>query len=175
MLGLLWSALLLTHLLTRMPSPLPHKGKAIADSSPQVLVESSLKGLLPTPAPSQRGVAQSSRKSKVPRHEGPRPRRHINVLSPEVNEEAKLWSSLFTASSSNSFQPANSMDFFQPHMDGGQKVAIIEEEEAVEAEESWGHILVGYVWGKNHAYTPFVQFLHRLWNPKGVFTLSMQE
>ncbi|KAK1281088.1 hypothetical protein QJS04_geneDACA014925 [Acorus gramineus] len=59
-------------------------------------------------------------------------------------------------------------------MDGSQKVAIIEEEEAVEAEESWGHILVGYVWGKNPIYTPFVQFLHRLWNLKGVFTFSMQ-
>ncbi|KAK1308197.1 hypothetical protein QJS10_CPA09g00977 [Acorus calamus] len=72
-------------------------------------------------------------------------------------------------------QPSNAVEFYPPHNDGGQKVAILEEEEVAEAKESWGHILVGYVWGKNPVYVPFLQFLKRLWNPKGTFILTLQE
>ncbi|KAK1281888.1 hypothetical protein QJS10_CPB22g00697 [Acorus calamus] len=125
------------------------------------------KGLLPYPPSSVRGEPSSQRP------EGPRPRKQrINIPPPTVCEESKSWSSLFTSPSSK--KANTSIDFYAPTIDGPQKLAILEEEEVAEAEASWGNILVGYVWGITPVFTPFLQFIKKLWRPKGEITLSMQ-
>ncbi|KAK1308199.1 hypothetical protein QJS10_CPA09g00975 [Acorus calamus] len=89
-----------------------------------------------------------------------------------VCEEEKTWSSFFKAPASK--RPSTSIDYFVPTIDGPQKIAVLEEEEVAEAEAAWGNILVGYIWGKTPVFTPFLQFIKRLWRPKGELTLSLQ-
>ncbi|KAK1288375.1 hypothetical protein QJS10_CPB19g01417 [Acorus calamus] len=59
--------------------------------------------------------------------------------------------------------------------DGTQSVVILEVEEVAETEVAWGLALTGYVLGKYPVYTPFLQFLKRLWRPpKGEILLTLQ-
>ncbi|KAK1304881.1 hypothetical protein QJS10_CPB11g01426 [Acorus calamus] len=120
-----------------------------------------VKGILPSPASSKAGK------------DGPRPRKQcINVPLPTVCEEEKTWSSFFKALASK--RPSTSIDYYVPTIDGPQKIAVLEEEEVAEAEAAWGNILIGYIWGKTPVFTPFLQFIKRLWRPKGELTLSLQ-
>ncbi|KAK1312030.1 hypothetical protein QJS10_CPA07g00694 [Acorus calamus] len=48
-----------------------------------------------------------------------------------------------------------------------RKFMDCDEEDLKEMDSHWGLSLVGYVIGKRPYYKPFVDFLHRLWKPKG--------
>ncbi|KAK1313855.1 hypothetical protein QJS10_CPA06g02033 [Acorus calamus] len=62
-----------------------------------------------------------------------------------------------------------------PPEDGTHSVVILEVEEVAETEVAWGLSLTGYVLGKYPVYTPFLQFLKRLWRPpKGEIMLTLQ-
>ncbi|KAK1326680.1 hypothetical protein QJS10_CPA01g01522 [Acorus calamus] len=96
----------------------------------------------------------------------PRPKQNrVNVSSSHVNAVSKDWASLFNSSVTK--QHHTGMEFFPLERDCSQKFAVLEEEEIKEAEAAWGFILVGYVWGKRPVFTPFLQFIKKLWKPKG--------
>ncbi|KAK1295828.1 hypothetical protein QJS10_CPB15g01770 [Acorus calamus] len=158
--------------LLSFPPTIPVIPVSLSMVDPSLNKASSSKGILPTPTP-KLYLGESSKAVNPKKGEPMRPRRNkINVPLPGVSEEVKLWSSFF--SSSDSKRPQTSVEFYTPEVDCSQKVAILEEEEVSEAEEAWGFILVGYVWGKSPVFTPFLQFLKKLWKPKGEIILHLQ-
>ncbi|KAK1285924.1 hypothetical protein QJS10_CPB20g00470 [Acorus calamus] len=141
-------------------------------SATGISIPPSSKGILPTPPVTNK----EKEPTKVPKS-GPilasRPKQNrVNVYSPEVNVVSKDWASLFTSSVTK--QHHIGMQFFPPKKDYSQKFAVLEEEEIKEAEAAWGFILVGYVWGKRPVYTPFLQFIKKLWKSKGEIKLTLQ-
>ncbi|KAK1292578.1 hypothetical protein QJS10_CPB17g00529 [Acorus calamus] len=158
--------------LLSLPPTIPVNKVSLSTVDPSLNKASSSKGILPTPTP-KLYLGESSMTANPKKGEPMRPRRNkINVPLPGVSEEVKLWSSFF--SSSDSKRPQTSVEFYAPEVDCSKKVAVLEEDEVSEAEEAWGFILVGYVWGKSPVFTPFLQFLKKLWKPKGEIILHLQ-
>ncbi|KAK1274927.1 hypothetical protein QJS04_geneDACA012864 [Acorus gramineus] len=108
-------------------------GSSAGAASSSISHPSPVPGLLANPAHPRPNLSRSN---------PPRPRsQRINVPPPPVCEEAKPWSSFFKALATKHFN--NAVEFFSPIVDGSQKIAILEEDEVVEAEYAWGFILVG--------------------------------
>ncbi|KAK1313474.1 hypothetical protein QJS10_CPA06g01306 [Acorus calamus] len=144
---------------------------ASKDKSIQIEPNTS-KSILPNPQSKHQKEGTSQTTKPAPQI-GSRPRNQkINVPLPEVNVASRQWASLFTTVESKSQH--TTIEYYPPEMDCSQKFAVLEEEEVFEAQKAWGFILVGYVWGKSPVYIPFLQFIRRLWNPKGEITLTLQ-
>ncbi|KAK1277391.1 hypothetical protein QJS04_geneDACA020399 [Acorus gramineus] len=66
------------------------------------------------------------------------------------------------------------MTYTKPIKEGTQTVVEVSEDDYTSAMSQWGKALVGYVIGSTPVYTPFLQFLNRLWKPRGEIKLMLK-
>ncbi|KAK1312262.1 hypothetical protein QJS10_CPA07g00478 [Acorus calamus] len=59
-------------------------------------------------------------------------------------------------------------------MEDGIPVVSSEAEDLTEMDDHWKNSLIGYVIGKKPFYKPFIEFLNRLWRPKGQLEILMR-
>ncbi|KAK1282622.1 hypothetical protein QJS10_CPB22g00516 [Acorus calamus] len=90
----------------------------------------------------------------------------------QVAQTTRSWNDLFNGTSAVSH--ASSLIYTQPTLEDGLPVVEIEESDYESALDRWNLAVVGYVVGKIPVYTPFLQFLIRLWKPKGELKLYLR-
>ncbi|KAK1272493.1 hypothetical protein QJS04_geneDACA015180 [Acorus gramineus] len=66
------------------------------------------------------------------------------------------------------------MTYIAPTMEGDQPVVEVDDTDYANTMEQWGKAIVGYIIGTSPVYTPFLQFLKRLWKPKGGINLMLK-
>ncbi|KAK1327168.1 40S ribosomal protein S29 [Acorus calamus] len=139
------------------PLPPPRKEKQSAPiNSSSVLDPADFPPLQPSKIASQR-----------------KPKEQVPLPPPPVSENALCWDQLFPGSTPSS-QKLFSLPYFSPSLKNEEMVVDIEDKDCELATEHWANSLVGYIIGTKPVYTPFLQFLHRLWKPKGDFKLLLK-
>ncbi|KAK1326815.1 hypothetical protein QJS10_CPA01g01647 [Acorus calamus] len=139
------------------PLPPPRKEKQSAPTnSSSVLDPADFHPLQPSKIASQR-----------------KPKEQVPLPPPPVSENALCWDQLFPGSTPSS-QKLFSLPYFSPSLKNEEMVVDIEDKDCELATEHWANSLVGYIIGTKPVYTPFLQFLHRLWKPKGDFKLLLK-
>ncbi|KAK1278990.1 hypothetical protein QJS04_geneDACA020178 [Acorus gramineus] len=81
------------------------------------------------------------------------------------------WTDLFPNGPSSSSHP---LKFFDPILEDQDPLAVIDDEDCAEALDYWSNCVVGYIIGTVPVYTPFLQFLKRLWKLKGEIKLLLR-
>ncbi|KAK1267358.1 hypothetical protein QJS04_geneDACA002651 [Acorus gramineus] len=76
----------------------------------------------------------------------------------------RFWGSLFQIALP---QPSvGSLHYIAPTINGSCSVATLKPEAYAKNIHQWDRAVVGYIIGKLPIFTPFLQFLKKLWNPK---------
>ncbi|KAK1287514.1 hypothetical protein QJS10_CPB19g00925 [Acorus calamus] len=98
-------------------------------------------------------------------------RRQVAVPPPSSSIQVKSWGSLFHRDSP---QPKTGfLKFIEPTIEGVHTVASLNPEAYAKNIKQWDHAVVGYIIGKLPVFIPFLQFLRKLWKPKGDFQLLL--
>ncbi|KAK1318276.1 hypothetical protein QJS10_CPB04g00872 [Acorus calamus] len=96
-----------------------------------------------------------------------------NPGGPPIARSTRTWADLFPTQPRR--QPNTVLTPVELAVHEGRKFVDCDEEDLKEMDSHWGLSLVGYVIGKRPYYKPFVDFLHRLWKPKGSLEILMRE
>ncbi|KAK1257468.1 hypothetical protein QJS04_geneDACA024716 [Acorus gramineus] len=123
------------------------------------------------PLPKQRGRSRGLERQRPTRGNN-KSKSRGPPLPPLVATTPLSWDSLFSKPPTvvrNALVP-----FCAPEEEDGEKFAEINDEDQALAEEIWSNSIVGYIVGTIPVYTPFLQFLKKLWNPKGDFKLLLK-
>ncbi|KAK1303910.1 hypothetical protein QJS10_CPB11g01511 [Acorus calamus] len=67
----------------------------------------------------------------------------------------------------SSTTPSQDLEFIEPVLENGELVVPSEDSDLLEMDSHWQYSLVGYVTEKKPFYKPFIDFLYRVWKPKG--------
>ncbi|KAK1283222.1 hypothetical protein QJS10_CPB21g01804 [Acorus calamus] len=127
------------------PSPSPHGGPASAGTEVPLMGSAVDLGGSPSSSAFQAG----SRRPRVP--------------SPPLG--GTIESILMLSECSLSFVP--------PRVDETESVAVLNPSSYAPFIQLWDNAVIGYIIGKTPVYIPFVQFLRKLWKPKGDFSLLL--
>ncbi|KAK1297666.1 hypothetical protein QJS10_CPB15g01195 [Acorus calamus] len=139
------------------------KGKAIVEDYPSASLRS--RGPInphSVKVPPRVLTSQGTRRAPLPRPGKPQP----------LALASKSWAQLFPSQTRRQSNTLLSSVELGTHE--GQKFVVCEEEDLKEMDTHWALSLVGYVIGKKPYYKPFVDFLHRLWRPKGNMEILMR-
>ncbi|KAK1310888.1 hypothetical protein QJS10_CPA08g00723 [Acorus calamus] len=120
----------------------------------------------------QRAHAPTVRQNASQPQVQPRRKPQLKAAPPVVTTEARAWRDLFQSPSPS--QGRDTMTFIPPTMEGDLPVVEVDEADYTSTLETWGKALVGYIIGTTPVYTPFLQFLRRLWKPKGEINLMLK-
>ncbi|KAK1268589.1 hypothetical protein QJS04_geneDACA017119 [Acorus gramineus] len=93
-------------------------------------------------------------------------------LQPKLAMESKSWAQLFPKMEKNCKN--NDLSFIEPSFEDGELVVPSEESDLVEMDNHWRLSLLGYVIGKKPYYKAFIDFLYRVWKPKGSIEVLMR-
>ncbi|KAK1318898.1 hypothetical protein QJS10_CPB04g01154 [Acorus calamus] len=164
---------------TNSPVTLPPSGPPHSSSPPSSKTRPSSPSLTAPPAnpltkPSGSEAFPALPTSGALAHGGPPPkkqRKAVPVLPPSSTQQIRSWGSLFQHAPTKS--TVGSLCFIEPTVDGTATVASLRPESYAKQIQRWNQALVGYIIGKLPVYTPFLQFLKRLWNPKGEIQLLL--
>ncbi|KAK1327173.1 hypothetical protein QJS10_CPA01g01639 [Acorus calamus] len=93
--------------------------------------------------------------------------------APPLAQSSRAWADLFPSQPRH--QPNTLLVPIELGSHEGRKFVDCDEEDLKEMDSHWGLSLVGYVIGKRPYYKPFLDFLYRIWNPKGSLEVLMRE
>ncbi|KAK1312102.1 hypothetical protein QJS10_CPA07g00429 [Acorus calamus] len=155
-----------SHIAATIPAVRPSSGKSSIPSS----VPS-----LPTSSSHREGKEPMvSAFPPLPSKMVSQPKKPKDVSAPPlINQTPLCWDQLFSGSSAKPHKFCT-LEFSPPSLEDETKVVEIVDEDCELANEFWANSIVGYIIGINPVYTPFLQFLTRLWKPKGDFKLFLK-
>ncbi|KAK1307315.1 hypothetical protein QJS10_CPA10g01534 [Acorus calamus] len=85
--------------------------------------------------------------------------------STSLASTSRTWADLFPSQTRRS--PTTTLEPVELSTHEGRIFVDCDKEDLKDMDSHWAHSLVGYVIGKRPFYKPFVEFLHRIWKPKG--------
>ncbi|KAK1257342.1 hypothetical protein QJS04_geneDACA022597 [Acorus gramineus] len=93
--------------------------------------------------------------------------------APPLAQSSRAWADLFPSQPRR--QPNTLLVPIDLGSHEGWKFVDCDEEDLKEMDSHWGLSLVGYIIGKCPYYKLFLDFLYRIWNPKGSLEVLMRE
>ncbi|KAK1326173.1 hypothetical protein QJS10_CPA01g02066 [Acorus calamus] len=158
-----------------------HKTPLVSASAPKPIRKSDLNAVIKKGKGPLRGesskVALSVRhtretmgKSQAPGNQ----RRHggSSLPPPTLATESRSWAQLFPLNEKNRIN--KDLSYIAPSLEDGEPVVPSEDSDLVEMEDHWRLSLIGYVIGKKPYFKAFIDYLYRVWKPKGNIEVLMQ-
>ncbi|KAK1309974.1 hypothetical protein QJS10_CPA08g00991 [Acorus calamus] len=138
------------------PSPIPSPGSSMPPLIPSI------------PLPPGGGTYANPTRGQTTQR---KQRKVLHVPPPSTTQHIQSWGSLFSAG----IPPPKigSLRYIEPSTDGQNVVAALNPSTYEKNVKRWDQAVVGYVIGKIPVYIPFLQFLKRLWKPKGEIKLLL--
>ncbi|KAK1299352.1 hypothetical protein QJS10_CPB14g01366 [Acorus calamus] len=150
------------------------KGMEVSKTQPIILLKGDSSKTPQTVTPQAK--VTNNRRANGPKPplaaQAPKKKPQFVAGPPAVTQTSKAWKDLFQ--NSNSSPTHEEMTYTEPTMEGDQPVVEVAEEDYDSAIAQWGKAVVGYVIGTTPVYIPFLQFLKRLWKPKGEIHLMLK-